>query len=92
VIFGVYGIHRYQIKKRNLVKESISEYVILWRKKLKKTERILSRFGLVRMPGETVGAFILRIESYKPSEKQMKRFNAALSVLREYEKERWKKV
>lgn len=92
VIFGVYGIHRYQIKKRNLVKESISEYVILWRKKLKKTERILSRFGLVRMPGETVGAFVLRIELYKPSEKQMKRFNAALSVLREYEKERWKKV
>ena len=57
-----------------------------------KKDTILSRFGLVRMPGETVGAFILRIESYKPSEKQMKRFNAALSVLREYEKERWKKV
>lgn len=91
VVFLCYVIQRYRKRKKNLVVELPSERVLRLRKILKKSERILNRFGLSRANGETVGSFILRIESYKPSEKQEKRYNMALSLLQEYEKERWRK-
>jgi hypothetical protein len=58
-----------------------------WVRSLDQAEKNLRRQGFVRGPGETVGAFLVRIES------QVSDAGDALSAvkaLREYEKHRWR--
>ena len=58
-----------------------------WARSLDRTEKILKRQGFVRGPGETVGAFLSRIE---PQVTGSGDTLSALESLREYEKHRWK--
>jgi hypothetical protein len=68
-----------------------------WVKGLEAAEKSLARIGLVRHPGETVGAFLARCESEMPagvrdsrvSRKMQARIQSAIQFLREYEENRW---
>lgn len=68
-----------------------------WVKGLEAAEKSLARIGLVRHPGETVGAFLARCESEMPagvkdsrvSRKMQARIQSAIQFLREYEEQRW---
>ena len=61
-----------------------------WVKGLESAEKSLARLGLVRAPGETVGAFADRCEKESPkTEKARIRLQAALKFLRDYEANRW---
>jgi hypothetical protein len=68
-----------------------------WVKGLEAAEKTLARIGLVRHPGETVGAFLARCESEMPagvrdsrvSRKMQARIQSAIQFLREYEEQRW---
>lgn len=57
-----------------------------WVRSLDHAEKQLKRQGFVRRPGETVGAFIARIEPAALDPKSTK----ALETLCEYERERWR--
>jgi len=59
-----------------------------WARSLDRAEKILKRQGFVRMPGETVGTFLVRIESQVSDAGDVL---SAVKSLREYEKHRWKK-
>jgi transglutaminase-like putative cysteine protease len=62
-----------------------------WVKGLESAEKSLARLGLVRHPGETVGAFLARCENETPkNEKERARLQSALKFLRDYEKNRWR--
>ncbi|MBO4436020.1 MAG: transglutaminase domain-containing protein [Fibrobacter sp.] len=62
-----------------------------WVKGLESAEKSLARLGLVRHPGETVGAFLARCENGTPkNEKARARLQSALKFLRDYEKNRWR--
>jgi hypothetical protein len=58
-----------------------------WARSLDRAEKILKRQGFVRMPGETVGAFLARIE---PQVTDNGETLAAVESLREYERHRWR--
>lgn len=59
-----------------------------WARSLDRAEKILKRQGFVRGPGETVGAFLVRIESQVSDAGDVL---SAVKSLHEYEKHRWKK-
>ena len=62
-----------------------------WVKGLESAEKSLARLGLVRHPGETVGAFLARCENETPkNEKARARLQSVLQFLRDYEKNRWR--
>lgn len=68
-----------------------------WVKGLEAAEKSLARIGLVRHPGETVGAFLARCESEMPagvrdsrvSRKMQARIQSAIQFLHDYEENRW---
>ncbi len=63
-----------------------------WVKGLDSAEKALARLGLVRKPGETVGAFLRRIENTEGiPQKRRALFERALDVIRDYEKNRWRR-
>ena len=63
-----------------------------WVKGLDSAEKALVRLGLVRKPGETVGAFLRRIENTEGiPQKRRALFERALDVIRDYEKNRWRR-
>ena len=66
--------------------ERPAERALKWVRSLEHAEKQLKRQGLVRQPGETVGAFIARIETSAGDPKSIE----ALEALREYEMERWR--
>ena len=62
-----------------------------WVKGLESAEKSLARLGLVRHPGETVGAFLARCENETPkNEKARARLQSVLQFLRDYENNRWR--
>lgn len=68
-----------------------------WVKGLESAEKTLARIGLVRHPGETVGAFLARCESgnlagekdSRMSPKLQARLQSAIQFLHDYEENRW---
>ena len=84
LLFGI--LARALLKRRKgkvLVKPDLR--VLEWVRSLDRAEKQLKRLGLVRKPGETVGAFIARIETVASGPKSTE----ALETLRKYERERW---
>lgn len=83
--------------RRRRPKAGYAQSVQHWVKGLEAAEKSLARIGLVRHPGETVGAFLARCESEMPageedsrvSRKMLARIQFAIQFLREYEKQRW---
>lgn len=76
--------------RRRRSKAGYAQSVQHWVKGLEAAEKTLARIGLVRHPGETVGAFLARCESEMPkNEKERARLQSALKFLREYEEQRW---
>ena len=86
--------------KRNVKKNiEVSAKALEWSKKLVQAERVLARTGFHRHPGETVGAFIRRIEQEwaAASDSQSTQVDVArdnlickaLETLRSYEVNRW---
>ena len=75
---------RKRIKKRISVKPD--RRVLEWARSLDRAERALKRQGFVRQPGETVGAFLARIENITNGRESAN----AVEALREYEKRRWR--
>lgn len=75
-----------------------AQFVQHWVKGLESAEKLLARIGLVRHPGETVGAFLARCEcgdlagekDSRLSPKGQVRLQTALRFLREYEEQRWR--
>ncbi len=62
-----------------------------WVKGLESAEKSLAKLGLVRHPGETVGAFLARFENETPkNEKARARLQSVLQFLRDYENNRWR--
>ncbi|MBR1745069.1 MAG: transglutaminase domain-containing protein, partial [Fibrobacter sp.] len=84
--------------RRRRPKAGYAQSVQHWVKGLELAEKSLARIGLVRHPGETVGAFLARCESEMPageensrvSRKMQARIQSAIQSLREYEKNRWR--
>lgn len=84
--------------RRRGSKAGYAQSVQHWVKGLEAAEKTLARIGLVRHPGETVGAFLARCESEMPagvrdsrvSRKMQARIQSAIQFLREYEENRWK--
>ncbi|SOE78401.1 Transglutaminase-like superfamily protein [Fibrobacter sp. UWT3] len=76
----------------------LAQSVQHWVKGLEAAEKSLARIGLVREPGETVGAFLARCESEMPagekdsrvSRRMQARLQSAIQFLREYEEQRWR--
>lgn len=83
--------------RRRGSKAGYAQSVQHWVKGLESAEKTLARLGLVRHPGETVGAFLARCESEMPagvrdsrvSRKMQARIQFAIQFLREYEEQRW---
>ena len=75
---------RKRIKKRISVKPD--RRVLEWARSLDRAERALKRQGFVRQPGETVGAFLARVENITNGRESAN----AVEALREYEKRRWR--
>lgn len=83
--------------RRRRSKAGYAQSVQHWVKGLELAEKSLARIGLVRHPGETVGAFLARCESEMPagvrdsrmSPKLQARMQSAIQFLREYEENRW---
>ena len=76
----------------------VSARSLEWEKKLDRAERNLTRVGLRREPGETVGKFaercriaISRLAENQTPLKKIQKASNALAVLNDYEKERWTK-
>ena len=62
-----------------------------WVRVLAHAEKSLMRLGFMRMPGETVGCFLRRLEGDSPvTQKGRARFERALDEIRDYEKNRWR--
>lgn len=76
----------------------VSARSLEWVKKLDRAERDLTRVGLRREPGETVGKFVERcriafshLAENQTNLKKIQKAKSALVVLNDYEKERWTK-
>ena len=86
----------YKLSSKN--RAYVSARSLEWVNKLNRAERDLTRAGIRREPGETVGKFAARVrialshlaEDQIPLKKIQKAKNA-LAVLNDYEKERWTK-
>lgn len=98
VLLVVFRLYKY--KKNNLRRVEVkSANAELWSKKLDLAEKDLARLGLRRDAGETVGTFAKRVQSFErqmdaSSPKlmaQKERTSAALRILLDYERNRWRK-
>ena len=96
VILGCFAlaIIAFQVVRILRRRKSSADYALSvqqWVKGLESAEKSLARLGLVRHPGETVGAFLARCENETPkNEKERARLQSALKFLRDYEKNRWR--
>ena len=80
-------VRRLLKRNRHKVRQKIDLRVQKWARSLDRAEKILKRQGFVRMPGETVGAFLSRIEAQVTGSGEIL---GAVKSLREYEKHRWR--
>lgn len=87
ILILVYLRMRHGLKKSQSWNDSRALY---WIPKIRKADRTLHRLGFERFPGETIGNYILRLES-TPVPKHRKLFNRALEVLKKYQQERWRR-
>lgn len=71
---------------KHKVRIKLDARVQSWVRSLDRAEKMLKRHGFIRQPGETVGAFLVRIE---PQVTVTGETLSALESLREYEKHRW---
>lgn len=76
---------RVRAKKEWRESQAHALHVARWSKVLDRAERKLAHKGFVRKRGETVGAFILRIEDFA----ELKELKPILDSLKEYENRRW---
>lgn len=93
VTYRIYVVY----KKRSRVSVKDSARALEWAKKLDRAEGDLSRVGLLREPGETVGKFaersqvaLLHLSECQTPPQKIEKAKIALAVLIDYEKERWK--
>lgn len=78
-------------KRRKQLPGSASASRSHWVRVLARAEKSLMHLGFVRMPGETVGCFLRRLEGDSPvTQKGRARFERALDEIRDYEKNRWR--
>ena len=80
-------VRRLLKRNRHKVRIKPDERVLNWIHLLDRVEKILKRQGFVRMPGETVGAFLARVE---PQVMGSGEILGAVKSLREYEMHRWR--
>jgi hypothetical protein len=85
----------YKLSSKN--RAYVSARSLEWVKKLDRAERDLTRVGLRREPGETVGKFAARVKialSHLAEEqippKKLQKARQALFTLNEYESNRWR--
>jgi hypothetical protein len=80
-------------KRRRADREGSSASRIRWVHALVRAEQALLRLGFSRLPGETVGNFLRRLEhEASVPQKGRAQFERALEVLYEYERMRWKRL
>jgi transglutaminase-like putative cysteine protease len=97
IVLAVVAFRFVRAHRRRGSKAGYAQSVQHWVKGLELAEKSLARIGLVRHPGETVGAFLARCESEMPagvrdsrvSRKMQARLQSAIQFLREYEEQRW---
>ena len=82
-------------RRRSSIQHAVSKDAARWIALLENAEKRLTRFGFVRLPGETVSAFAKRVEqtSKKASPEDSLYEHAcaaALNQLHEYENNRWR--
>jgi hypothetical protein len=94
LVYGIPFLLLFAILARVLLKRRKGKVLIKpdlrtqkWVRSLDRAEKNLRRQGFVRGPGETVGAFLVRIESQVPDAGDAL---SAVKALREYEKYRWR--
>ena len=90
IAFAVIAFQVVRTFRRRKSSAGYAQSVQHWVKGLESTEKSLAGLGLVRHPGETVGAFLARCENETPkTEKERSRLQSALKFLRDYEMHRW---
>jgi len=97
IALAIIAFQTLRAHRRRRPKAGYAQSVQHWVKGLESAEKSLARIGLVRHPGETVGAFLARCESEMPagvrdsrvSRKMLARIQSAIQFLREYEENRW---
>ena len=88
---AIFAFQTVRTLRRRKSSAGYAQSVQHWVKGLESAEKSLARLGLVRHPGETVGAFLARCENETPkNEKERARLQSALKFLRDYEKNRWR--
>ena len=98
IALAVVAFRFVRARRRRRPKSGYAQSVQHWVKGLESAEKTLARIGLVRHPGETVGAFLARCESEMPageddlrvSRKMQARLQSAIQFLHEYEANRWR--
>ena len=101
----VFALLKFRGRRRQIDQQKVSKNAAQWIALLDDAEKRLARLGFVRAPGETVSAFVCRLErtlNTAPSTPQTTKkaspkdshFEQSLSIalkqLREYERNRWK--
>ena len=91
IVVAIIAFQTLRTLRRRKSNTGYTQSILHWVKGLGLAEKSLARLGLVRHPGETVGAFLARCESETPkTEKDRARLQAALRFLRDYENNRWR--
>lgn len=92
IALAVIAFRFVRVLRRRRSNAGYAQSVQHWVKGLDSAEKSLARIGLVRHPGETVGAFLRRLEcDASVSQKERALFERALDVIRDYEKNRWRR-
>jgi hypothetical protein len=101
----VFALLKFRGRRRQIDQQKVSKNAAQWIALLDDAEKRLARLGFVRAPGETVSAFVCRLErtlNTAPSTPQTTKkaspkdslfeqnLSIALKQLREYERNRWK--
>ena len=101
----VFALLKFRGHRRQINQQKVSKNAAQWIALLDDAEKRLARLGFVRAPGETVSAFVCRLErtlNTAPSTPQTTKkaspkdshfeqnLSIALKQLREYERNRWK--
>lgn len=101
----VFAFLKFRGRRRQIDQQKVSKNAAQWIALLDDAEKRLARLGFVRAPGETVSAFVCRLErtlNTAPSTPQTTKkaspkdshfeqnLSIALKLLREYERNRWK--
>ena len=103
VLLAVFAGMRFRKYRRNKVSITVSKNAVRWISLLESTEKRLARMGFVRTPGETVSAFMVRIQQTmmvqarqtlkkaSPKDSRIeKECILLLKQLEEYESNRWR--